>query len=125
MLFSHGLKKYKHKMILMESCGAKLFVIDVFKAQNSVEYAFAIDLRDEVAVGTLSFLYQLPNGNLTDEVRWFDSLLQYELITNYVNWADIMIKQVAIKNGCNEKNAQRVQDTMFRLMSAHDQMKGQ
>ena len=112
-------------MILLESWGTKVFVIDIFKYNNNVEYAFVIDLRDEVEIGTVSFLYKLPNGNTAEEANLFDPLLRYELEINYENWADLMIKQVAIKNGCNEKNAQRVQDTMFRLMSVHDRMKDQ
>ena len=125
MFFKRGLQKWYHKMILLESWGTKVFVIDIFKYNNNVEYAFVIDLRDEVEIGTVSFLYKLPNGNTAEEANLFDPLLRYELEINYVNWADLMIKQVAIKNGCNEKNAQRVQDTMFRLMSVHDRMKDQ
>lgn len=125
MFFKRGLQKWYHKMILLESWGTKVFVIDIFKYNNNVEYAFVIDLRDEVEIGTVSFLYKLPNGNTAEEANLFDPLLRYELEINYENWADLMIKQVAIKNGCNEKNAQRVQDTMFRLMSVHDRMKDQ
>lgn len=119
MLFDRGLMKFYHKAIITGN-NVKLFGLDVFKYTNGVKYLFAVALDESYEEGTVMFLYQLPNGNLQDELRFADDLLDYEVRVNFFNWFDLMISQVAIKGGCTDLEAKRVQDTVFRLKFLRD-----